>query len=736
MKHGRGDVLRLAMAVAALLVLASCSGNNNSTPSSSPSSGSSNASTTPTPSAVTIYPGSASVAVNGKVQFTAFAASQPTSSFTWTVSGGGTINATTGAFTASASPTTTPVTVTATSSAGSSVTGTATLNVTAAQGVLISPAVIAMPAGTTQAFAATVNGSAAVATWQVNGTTGGDGLHGTIDSSGTYTAPRTPPPSGATTITAITGSGSSTVSGTATVAVVFSNASLNGSYAFSYKGNNSSGFTAVAGSFIAQGTSGAAGQIFGGVQDVLTAGTASAAHSQFTGTFSVNPDGTGTATLPNSVAWEFALVSDPVGGASRQALLIRFDTSSTGSGTINAQNPALLTASAFSGNYAFGLSGVDSTGAALVIAGRFFADGVGTIPPGSAIQDINDNGKSTLTVTGTSTTTTTTTTTSTSTSADTSLQGSFQMDASSPNSGRGTLTFSSTNTTVLSGTTTLQFAFYIVDNTHIKAVEIDNKAALAGDFYSAANTPTDGAINSAAVLPNGNYAFTVSGTGTNGAYAAGGVLAASGATTTGTAGSIAGVLDVNNGVSDIRLNSTITASTYSVDQNFGRITWPLTVNGTTANFAGYTAAYNTPTGPVLFVELIELDAKAIAGGTAFPQTASPLQGSYSLNLAGATGPKNGAVEQDVIGQVTTLGSTSFNGNLYINNFALNTVTPHLSLTSSTAVVSPASNGRGTTTLAVSVATFPLAYYVVDANSALVLETDGARVVTGILSKQF
>ena len=125
---------------------------------------------------------------------------------------------------------------------------------------------MAIAAGATQSFTATVNGAPVTATWEVNGTPGGDGLHGTIDSSGNYIAPASPPPGGSTTITAITGSGSSTVSGTATVAVIFSNSSLNGAYAFSYKGNNSSGFTAVAGSFTAQGALGSTGQIFGGVE--------------------------------------------------------------------------------------------------------------------------------------------------------------------------------------------------------------------------------------------------------------------------------------------------------------------------------------------------------------------------------------------------------------------------------------------------------------------------------------
>ena len=708
-----------------LLLAAGCQSGNASNSNGNAPANSSGGSASAASSAVLVYPKSASVAAGGKVQFAAFLPSQPGSTFTWSASGGGSITSA-GVFTAPTTPAS--VTVTATSATGG-LTGTATLNITAAQGVLISPAAVAMPAGSTQMFSATVNGSAAAATWQVNGTTGGDGLHGTIDSNGTYIAPLTPPPGGATTITAITGTGASTASSTATIAIIFSNASLNGPYAFSYRGNNSSGFSAVVGSFTAQGSS---GQIFAGVDDVLTAGSSASVRNAFSGTFSVNPDGTGSATLSNNMTWEFVLEGNPLGGSARQARLIRFDTNSTGSGTIDAQNAAQLSASAFSGNYAFGLSGIDSGGNALAIAGRFFSDGVGTIPPGSAIEDINDNGKSTFPAT-----TGTTTTTTTTTAGDATVHGTFQMDSTLPSSGRGTLTWSSTNTSVFTGSTTFQFSFYIVDNTHLKVLETDTTAALAGDFYSAANTPNDGAFNSAAAFPNGNYAFTVSGHGSNGAYAAGGILT-SGGTSTGTSGQLSGVLDVNNGINDTRLNTALSGSSFTVDTNFGRMTLPIEVNGATANFAGYTAAYNSSTGPVLFILLIELDSKTIAGGMAFPQQSfvAPPQGNYGINLAGASGPKNGAVEQDILGQISTVGTTSLSGNLFFNNFALSTVTPHVPLTGNTAIVSPSANGRGTATLASSVTSITVAYYVVDANSVLLLETDGARVATGVMSKQY
>lgn len=707
--------LALAATAAAIMLLAGCGGNSST--SSGSSGGSNQSGNVRSGSAVTIYPATVSVPINGTIQFSAYLPSQPSSTFSWSVSGGGAIDSSTGIYTAPGSPAS--VTVTATSQGSANSTGTATITVTAPQGVLVSPAAVAISAGAAQTFSATVNGQAATGvTWEVHGTTGGDEVYGTIDSNGYYTAPLTPPPGGSAVITAVTGTGSAAVSGTTTAAVVFSNASLNSHYAFSYKGNDSSGFLGVAGSFTAQGSAGSSGQILNGVEDSIDAGTGAATHNQFSGTFTVNPDGRTTATLTNNVTWQFTLLSNPEGGAAREALLIRFDKSATGSGTIEAQNPALLAASAFFGNYAFGLSGMDGNGKPLAIAGRFYADGVTTIPLGSAIQDVNDNGSTTLS-----------TTTTSGAVGDKSLQGSFLMDATLPDSGRGTVSLTSDNA-VFAASLTLQFAFYMVDNTHLKVVEIDNKAALAGDFYSAV-TPADGAFTAALALPKGNYAFTASGISAEGAYASGGVFNSNGTN------AITGVFDVNNGTTDVHLNGSLTGSSYTVDSYSGRVAVVLIVNGAQVNFIGYPVAFSGPSGPVRMLELIELDKTTIATGIALPQTSTnSLQGNYALNLAGIPGPNNGANEQDVIGQITTLGNTSFSGTLDINNFTLTTTTLAAPLTNATAIVTTTSNGRDTATMATNADSFSLTYYIVDDNNALLLETDGARVTTGLVSRQF
>jgi len=78
---------------------------------------------------------------------------------------------------------------------GGSTSGARTLSVMAPVGVTVSPANKTLRIGQTQTFSAHVtNNSNTPVTWQVNGTTGGDSTHGTIDAKGVYTAPAVLPP--------------------------------------------------------------------------------------------------------------------------------------------------------------------------------------------------------------------------------------------------------------------------------------------------------------------------------------------------------------------------------------------------------------------------------------------------------------------------------------------------------------------------------------------------------------
>jgi hypothetical protein len=692
--RGHIGLLLPATIVAATLFIVACGGGPAAT-----------VTPTPTPSAagpVTIYPGTVNVPVSGQAQFSAYLASTPTATFTWTVSsGGGSIDSTTGLYTAPSSMPTSPmVTITAT---GSSAKGTAVVTIVAAPagGVALNRSAIVAPAGSTFAFSATTNGNPVTPTWQVAGITGGDPIHGLIDVNGNYSAPLTPPPGGSTTVTALTGGNSAT----ATVVVTFSNASLNGQYAFSYAGQDSKGPLLVAGSFAADSS----GATISGIEDYNSTAQAPVPASPVTGTYSVNPDGTTTATLTDTAAggsetWNLTLVGSPEGQAAPRALLARFDKTATGSGEADVQNTTEFALGAFNGNYSFNLSGNDGSGKPLEITGILDADGSnGTIPVNLAKDDINDAG------------------TNTEADPDTTLHGLFSASANMASNGRGTLQLIYGTSTVVTtvNNTTFTFAFYIIDDTHLKIVEIDPKATaqLAGDLFSAPNT--DGSFSSS-ILTEGNYAFTLNGSNPTGtkAYAIGGVFLSSGT------GSVSGaVLDGTLGE-----DLSVTTFSYTVDTSLGRILFTTTIASTTRYFVGYPTSNGT-------IEMIELDTDLQGSGTAYLQSSPEIpQGNLAFNLT-SNGKTTSFTEADVIGQVVVpTGVLVPLGNINIDDRG--TLTSGVPIENTSTIVAPASNGRGTMTLETQSANYSLAYYVVSSSSALVIENDGQRVATGLIGGQF
>jgi hypothetical protein len=693
----------VAAAVVVAVAIAGCGAGGGNGSSSTPASG-----------VVTVYPGTASVPAGEQVQvqFTAYLASQPSATFTWSVSSGsgnGTIDANTGIYTPPTSvPSPAAVRITATDTAATNEIGTATITITAAQGVTVTPAALAVPAGATQVFSASVSGNPVTPTWEVNGTAGGDAVHGMITTNGQgqgiYTAPMTPPPSGTTTITAVSGADT----GTASVTVVFSNSSLSGPYAFSYSGSDASGLggsaapLAVAGSFTANPTAGS----ISGIEDYNSGGAVTVALGvPVSGSYVVNPDGSGTAILNNAAtlagteAWQFTLGAGASGQPARSAILVRFDATATGSGSIDQQNTSQLSSLAsVSGNYVFGLSGVDSALYPLQFAGVFNAN-AGNIPVNSAEEDINDGGIATPF-----------------NSPDLSLHGSYLLDSNNLGSGRGYITLLNTSGQYACS---CQFAFYMVDSTHLKMVEIDRSALLSGDMFAAPNT-TPGTYASTSL--NGHYAFTLGGADLSRglAYAQGGVFVANGS-----GGITGGVLDANDG-GGTRLGQSLAATSYTVDANLGRIALPLAVGSTTTSFAAYAASNGS-------VEMISLDPNLMDSGSAFLQTsAAAPQGAFALNFSGVV--NSGGSEEDVAGQLAAPSGTAPTGNLAINNSG--SLLSGVPMGDASTIGPPDSNGRGTATVATHAATYPLAYYTVDGNNVLVFETDKSRTLTGTLTKQF
>jgi hypothetical protein len=697
----------LALSTAGLVGLAGCSSSMSSTttpPTPTP---------TPATNGLTIYPASASVPVVAEAVFTGYVPSQPGAAVTWAVSGSsnGTITTNSsgqGVYTAPASvPSPAQVSITATSGNFSA---TAVVTVTSAQGVTVSPAAASVSAGTVAQFAANMNGAAATGvTWQVNGTAGGDSVHGTIDANGNYTAPLTPPPGGSTTITAIVGASS----GTAAVTVVFSNASLSGDYAFSYTGDDGSGFLGVAGNFSADPASGT----LAGTEDVLSAALSPPAVTQVSiaGTYSVGPDGRGSVSIGStSETWQFALASN------QHAVMINFGQIgttgvATGSGTIDQQTTT-GTVLAAGQRYVFQLAGVDASFFPLGVAGSVSSAGNDTFAASPAnILDANDAG--------------------TATTDDTTLTGVFSLPASSGSPGTLQLT-SSALTTITGGT--VYFDFYVVNSNHIHLIETSGNALLTGDLFAA--PAATGSGYTAGLLQKGNYAFTMGGA-TQSPYAAGGVFASDGGGTNPTASSgniTGGVFDNNNGGVHFQSDAAISSSGFTVDQTTGRISSSITTPSGTFDWVGYVTAPVDPTNAnSVEVLLLETESNVTASGTAYLQssTAEP-NGSFGFNLTGqATG--NSAGEQDILAQLG-ISANGITGTVDFNDFATGKTLEGLNVLSNNSTIAATdANGRGTATFAVAdSAPFPVAYYVVDSNTVLMIETDSVRVMTGLMLKQF
>jgi hypothetical protein len=651
----------LAFGVAIALGLAGCGGGGTSNPNTTIS--------------VVIFPGTASIPVNGVIDFTAVVYNfTSNSAVTWTSSAGSFSGS---VFTAPG--TTGNVTVTATSQEDKSKAATVTVMVGAAQPVTVSPAAVSLAAQGTQTFTASGTGPF---NWTVTASNGAD--PGVIDQSGNYTAPRTPPPGGTVTISALSAAGS----GTATVTVVFSAATLSGQYTFSYVGEDAGGFLAVAGTFTVNGS----GLITTGLEDVNSAATGILENTITGGSLAVGPDGRATATVTTAqgtVTWQVTIISE------QHALLVRFDSTATGSGTIDQATPADFSVTSIANNYSFGISGIDSSNAPMAIAGRFLSDGAGTFPINSAIQDVNDGGKVTQ--------------------ADLSLHGNVLSPVDS-GTGRGTLELIST----VPGTGTLTFAFYIIDSTHFKLVEIDTGSApvLAGDAFSAPDSITLGTLT-------GNYVFTVGGSESGGPYAAGGVFAASG---TGTISG--GVQDINEQASTLHLAEKITASsTYTLSPTTTSNRILLTLSNGSINFMY--AVYPTANKSFTMVEVDNVVPVSSGMGFLQSSTSAP-SGTYGLNTTGQTT----SGEQDINGSISASGTTALTGYLDINETG--SIFTNIPLSNST-ITAPASFGRSTLTLATAKptsASFTFAYYVVDNSTVLVIEMDKVAVTLGTMAKQF
>jgi hypothetical protein len=451
----------------------------------------------------------------------------------------------------------------------------------------------------------------------------------------------------------------------------FTNANLNGPFAFSYTGSDAGGFLSVAGSFVADG----AGHITSGTEDINSGvNNGVSPNVAMSGTYLVRADGRGTITL-NSAAGNSTL--DFVIVAGGHALVTRFDSRATGSGTIDQQTTSAFSNAALAGPFAFTLSGIDTGGVPLAVGGIFTSDASGNITSG--LDDSNDNG---LVVT------------------NDPMTGSIPVAST----GRGTATLNTSRGT-------LSFAYYVVDATHLKIVGINALPALGGEAFR-----QTGPFSNASV--SGPFAFTIAGADLlNGnPFAAGGVLTSDGA------GNVtAGIEDFNDAGST---NTGVPfTGTYAMAAN-GRGTLTLNTGVGTFSFAIYPSS-----GGVL---ALETDSRFLTSGTALQQqttafTAGSLQGTYGMNFTAAT---SSGTELDSIAEFTADGISKLTGIIDINNSGGITFGQSM-----TGTYTANANGRFAFPLQTPLGTQNTIAYLVNGNRAVFIEVDGGLVAAGDIRHQ-
>jgi hypothetical protein len=532
------------------------------------------------------------------------------------------------------------------------------------------------------------------------GVLGGNATLGTINASGVYSPPLTPPLGQIVTVTAAAQDAPTSTASLFVIISKYSTSSLQGQFAFSMAGSNASGHFFRAGSFVADG----AGNLNSVLEDTDNASGATTTPISTTGAYTVSADGRGTLQLNDGLSpasFDFVLVN------GTQLQIIGFDATGTATGQANAQDASTFAGtplSALNGTYVFDFAGVHGSNALSQI-GEFTADGAGNITKGAI--DINDGG----------------------TASQFQIAGNKTVCSPSPSSlstyslsssGRGTLTLTTLNASCAAGPT-LTLNFYVVSRGAAKFVGTDTVQQVAG--YTSQQAPN--ATFDVTAL-NGNFAFLLAGSAPGGPIATAGSFLADG-----NGHLTSGVLDENvNGAPTAGLAflpSGTSAGTYTVASN-GRGTATFATTGRTYTLVFYLG----PVGSSTTAVFQETDSGIASDGLftlqqSAPFTLASIQGNYAIETSGISGSSSqvstGQLGADGAGTVTS-------GNIDVHTGG--TLTTGLPVTGSYSA--PAATGRAT--LALNSGTPNYAAYVVSPTQVYILGIQAGQLAVGALLRQF
>ena len=534
-------------------------------------------------------------------------------------------------------------------------------------GVRVSPSGIQVLAGSTQQMTATASDGGTIFTWQVNGTTGGSATVGTISTSGLYTAPSIPPSGGTVTIGAIE-QGMSGATGSATLNIGYSNASLQNGYVFTLSGSNQAVPWFAIGEFTANG----AGQISSGMQDVNN-GTAVQTKAAFTGSYSINPDGSGQLVLGNL---NFALSMQANGGA----FLVSTSSGTVLTGSLSIQDPAAGSVTAL--NAALVLDAGGQTGAQGFSQQALISTASGTSISG--YEDVNGSAPLTRAL----------------------FTGAYAFDGNN----HGSLTISDTNGNHA-------YSFYVTSASDFVLLSTNPAVTASGNIT--AQTPE--AYTSAFL--NGPYVFVINGNSATQGYAQAGQFNPNGLGGLGTV-----TTDINmpgNILTDLSITG---AYTFDAGVN-GRGTLTLTNPGTAApqNFVFYMLS------PQL-AEFITTNTSIAAGGYIVMQRPGSTFNNSSLN--GAYGFALGGIAAGTTNLSAALGALTLDGNGNLGGQMLQNLNGSVSTMLSLNGSYTLNAIRGTATITSSGGgSSPFAIYPVNSNLFFLIGTNAASPYFGTATNQ-
>jgi hypothetical protein len=494
----------------------------------------------------------------------------------------------------------------------------------------------------------------------------------------------------------------------------FSNASLNGQYAFSM-----SGVAAVSGAYVAEIGSIAAdgkGNITAGLADLLNLGSGVPASivTFSDGTYLIQSNGRGVITL--NVTGGGLLQLSVTLKSSSEGFLVETDGAASTSGTLNLQTPLQFSANVIKGNYVFDFSGISFAGlnpAPISLVGQFAADGNGNVTGGTV--DVNDGAFAP-------------------TGAVALAASTYQMDTSGngTNFGRGTMT--------LDGRT---YAFYIVDSTLVKFVEEDSLGGTEGQALLQTGTiPTQNSQF------KGNFVFLSGGfvgVGNFGPDARLGRFTADGN------GGITAISfdESNNGrYVHIAQSSGITSASYAMDTtNAGSGRGTFTFHNSSTETVSYVFYLYTQNG-VLRAAIQDVSAGIVGDGSMLTQAAGPfavsgVAGDYNFNWSGVQLVSPSPFAEDFVGQFvqTNTASNNMTGAADYDELGLNSVNNGVTLNAGLAgTLTVTGDGTQNNTFKIAVGgtspfTINFTTYFADNGTMLFLCSDSTRTTSGVATGQ-